>query len=88
MYHLSMVLHMHYAVQDHVTPEVGIHNWLIVRMVAKLLTMEVLRDVDGSKHGGEDIIVDSDMDCIELDGDGFHGKGGHRAGVGGDTKDW
>ncbi len=44
------------------------------------------RDEDVVEYGGEDINADPEMDGIEVDGDGFHSKGGHRAGVGGDAE--
>ena len=50
MHHLSMILQMHYAVQDHVAPGMGTRDWLTVRMVAKMLTMEVLLKVAASRE--------------------------------------
>ena len=45
-----MILQMHYAVQDHVAPGMGTHDWLTVRMVAKMLMMEVLLEVAASRE--------------------------------------
>lgn len=45
-------------------------------------------DGDGVKHGGEDVIADPKMEGLEVDGEGFHGKDGHRAGVGVDAEGW
>ena len=45
MHHLSMILQMHSAVQDHVAPGMGAHNWPTIRMVAEMLTTEVLLEV-------------------------------------------
>ena len=41
---------MHYAVQDHVALGMGTHDWLTVRMVAKMLAMEVLLEVAASRE--------------------------------------
>ncbi|KAI4260742.1 MAG: hypothetical protein LQ352_000134 [Teloschistes flavicans] len=43
-------------------------------------------DGDGVKDGGEDVIADPEMEGLELDGEGFHGKDGHKAGVGVDAE--
>ncbi|KAL8799826.1 MAG: hypothetical protein Q9200_007435 [Gallowayella weberi] len=43
-------------------------------------------DGDGVKHGGEDVIADPEMEGLEVDGEGFHGKDGHTAGVGVDAE--
>ncbi|KAL9628380.1 MAG: hypothetical protein Q9164_007299, partial [Protoblastenia rupestris] len=43
-------------------------------------------DGDGVKHCGEDVIADPEMEGFEVDGEGFHSKDGHRAGVGVDTE--
>lgn len=43
-------------------------------------------DGDGGKHGGEDVIADPEMEGLEVDGGGFHGKDGRRAGVGVDAE--
>ena len=45
MHHHSMVLQMHCAVQDHVALGMEARNWLTIRMVAEMLTMEVLLEV-------------------------------------------
>lgn len=45
-------------------------------------------DGDGVKDGGEDVIADPEMEGLELDGEGFHGKDGHKAGVGVDAEGW
>ena len=45
-----MILQMYYAVQDHVAPGMGIHDWLTVRMMAKMLAMEVLLEVAASRE--------------------------------------
>ncbi|KAL8809568.1 MAG: hypothetical protein Q9223_007908 [Gallowayella weberi] len=43
-------------------------------------------DGDGVKHGGEGVIADPEMEGLEVDGEGFHGKDGHTAGVGCDAE--
>ena len=43
-------------------------------------------DEDIVVYSGEDIIADPETDGIEVDGDGFHSKGDHRAGAGGDAQ--
>ena len=46
-------------------------------------------DEDGVKHGGEDVIVDPEMEeVLGVDGEGSHGKDGHRGGVGVDAEGW
>lgn len=45
-------------------------------------------DGDGIKHGGEDDIADPEMEGLKVDGEGFHSKDGHMAGVGVDTEGW
>ena len=40
------------------------------------------------EHGGDFVIADPEMDGIEVDGDGSHGKDCYRAGVGGDAEGW
>lgn len=50
MHHLSMILQMHYAVQDHVASRMGTHDWLTVRMVAKMLMMKVLLKIAASRE--------------------------------------
>jgi len=45
------------------------------------------RDEDGVSQGGEDVIVDAEMDGVDVDdGDGSHSKYSHRAGAGVDAE--
>ncbi|KAI4218381.1 MAG: hypothetical protein L6R36_008984 [Xanthoria steineri] len=41
---------------------------------------------DGVKYSGEDVIADPEMEGLEVDGEGFHGKDGQTAGVGVDAE--
>ena len=50
MHHRSMILQILYAVQDHAAPGMGTHDKLTVRMVAKMLAMEVLLEVAASRE--------------------------------------
>ena len=43
---------------------------------------------DGLKHGGEDVIADSEMEGLEVDGEWFYSEDGHSAGVGVDAEGW
>ena len=45
-------------------------------------------DGDGVMHGGEDVIASPEVEGLEVDGKGFHGKNGQRAGVGVDAEGW
>ena len=45
-------------------------------------------DEDGVEHSEDATIADPGMDGIEMDGDGPHNKGGHRAEVSGDAEGW
>ncbi len=45
MHHLSMILQIHYAFEDHVASGVGTRDRLTVWMVAEMLAMEVLLQV-------------------------------------------
>lgn len=45
VHHLCMILQMHCAVQGHVAPGMRARYQLTVRMVAKMLAMEVLLEV-------------------------------------------
>ena len=48
VHHLSMILQMHCAVQDHIAPGMGARDWLTVWMVAEMLAMDVLLKVASS----------------------------------------
>ena len=43
---------------------------------------------DRVKYGGEDVIADPEMEGLEVDGEGFYYKDGHRAGVGVNAEGW
>ena len=45
-------------------------------------------DGPGDEHGGEDGFTDPAMEGLEVDGQGFYGKDGHRAGFGVDAEGW
>jgi hypothetical protein len=45
MHYFCMVLQMHFVVQGHIAPRMGIYDRLTVRIVAEMLAMEVLFEV-------------------------------------------
>ena len=50
MHLCRMVLQMHFARQCDVGPWMGARDWMIVKMVAEMLAMEVLLEVAGSRE--------------------------------------
>jgi len=50
VHHLSMILQMHCAVQDHLAPEVGARDWLALFIVGEMLMIEVLLKVAATRE--------------------------------------
>lgn len=50
MHHLSIILQIHCAIQEDVAPRIEAHDWLTVRIMAEMLTVEVLFEVAATRE--------------------------------------